>query len=103
MVIRTERVRLIAGRAEVVGMEGVGGEVSGMRWLWKSVEKSGDGTKKERAQTEVRATPTLEARVDGFCFERQDTEDAFVDAAKRLLANEAFEGFDAQSEFAQSE
>jgi hypothetical protein len=27
--------------AEVVGMEGVGGEVSGMIRLWKCVEKSG--------------------------------------------------------------
>ena len=45
----------------------------------------------------------LEPRVDRLAFEREDPEDAFVNAAEGLVANEAFEGFEAEGEFAQGE
>src|SRR5689334_2931678 len=44
-----------------------------------------------------------QARVHRFALQREDAEDAFVDAAQRFLAREAFEGFDAEREFAQGE
>ena len=43
-----------------------------------------------------------ETRIDGFGFQGQDAEDAFVDASEGFIADETFEGFDAQGEFAQS-
>ena len=36
----------------------------------------------------------LQAWVHRLAFQREDAEDAFVDATQRLLAGEAFEGFD---------
>ena len=83
--------------------------------MWKSVEKLKDHLKKRllgatlqkrRTQTEVFAVegrnPNLEAGVDGFGFQGQDAEDAFVDASEGFIADESFKGFDAQGEFAQS-
>ena len=40
----------------------------------------------------------LEARVDGFGFQGEDAEDAFMDAAEGFETHEAFEGLDAQCE-----
>ena len=45
--------------------------------------------------------PDLETRVHGFALKREDTEDALVDPAKRLLPNEPLQGFDAESKFTQ--
>jgi len=42
----------------------------------------------------------LQSRIDRLAFQGEDAEDAFVDAAERLLADEAFKGFAAQGEFA---
>lgn len=42
----------------------------------------------------------LKAWVDGFRFEGEDAEYAFVDAAQGFSANESFESFDSQGEFA---
>ena len=42
----------------------------------------------------------LEAGVDGLGFEGEDAEDAFVDATQGFAADEAFEGFNAEGEFA---
>jgi hypothetical protein len=41
----------------------------------------------------------LQTWIDGLAFESEGTEDAFVDAPKRFLANESLRGFDAKSEF----
>jgi hypothetical protein len=53
----------------------------------------GGGAAEEHV-AEVCATATSEARIDGFSFEGKDAEDAFVNAAQRFVANEAFERFD---------
>jgi hypothetical protein len=45
----------------------------------------------------------LETRIDWFCFKGENTEDAFVNAAKRFATNEAFERLNAESEFAKRE
>jgi hypothetical protein len=37
-----------------------------------------------------------EPRIDGLTLQSQDTEHAFVGAAKWFLANETFKSFDAQ-------
>ena len=44
-----------------------------------------------------------EPRVDRLALEREDAEDALVDAAERLAAHEALERFDAERELAQRE
>ena len=36
----------------------------------------------------------LQTRIDWLAFKGEDTEDAFVDAPKRFLADESFQGFD---------
>ena len=43
----------------------------------------------------------LEARIDGLAFKGEDTEHAFVDAAKRFLADESFQRLNPKSEFTQ--
>ena len=45
----------------------------------------------------------LQPRVDGFAFEGENAEDAFVDAVERLERDEAFKCFDAQAELADRE
>jgi hypothetical protein len=40
----------------------------------------------------------LMARIDSFALKCEDTKDAFVDAAKRLLSNKAFQSFHPKSE-----
>ncbi len=45
----------------------------------------------------------LQARIDGFAFQGEDTEDAFVDATKWFVFDEALQGFHAESEFAKGE
>jgi hypothetical protein len=45
----------------------------------------------------------LQTRIDGFAFESQYTEDAFVNAAQWLAAHKAFECFYAECEFAKGE
>ena len=45
----------------------------------------------------------LEARVNRLAFESQDTEDTFMDAAKRFLPDESLQGFNTQSEFAEGQ
>ncbi len=39
--------------------------------------------------------PISEARVNRLAFEREDSEDALVNAAKRLFADKAFQSLDA--------
>jgi hypothetical protein len=39
-----------------------------------------------------------QSRVDRFALEGQDAEDTFVDRAKRLVADETIQGFEAESE-----
>jgi hypothetical protein len=41
--------------------------------------------------------------IDGLAFERQHAEDALMDAAQRLAADEALERLDAEREFANGE
>jgi len=46
---------------------------------------------------EIRETfqsQSLQTRIDRLAFKGEDTEDAFVDAPKRFLAHESFQGFD---------
>ncbi len=43
---------------------------------------------------------TLEPWVDRFTFESEDAEDALVNAAQGLLADEALQGFDTEGELA---
>ena len=45
----------------------------------------------------------LESGIDGFALEGEYAEDAFVNAANRLLAYEALEGLDAEREFSEGE
>ena len=45
----------------------------------------------------------LKPRIDGFAFQRQYAECAFVDSAKRFVANEALQGLDSQHEFTERE
>ena len=45
----------------------------------------------------------LESRVHWFAFQGQDAEDALVDPAKRLAADETFQGFDAEGKFTKRE
>lgn len=45
----------------------------------------------------------LQPRIDRFALQREDREGAFVDAVERFAADEAFEGFEAEGEFAQGE
>jgi hypothetical protein len=45
----------------------------------------------------------LQTGIDGFTFKRQNPEDCFVDSAQGFLAYESLEGFDAQSELAESQ
>src|SRR5262249_41738160 len=45
----------------------------------------------------------LQPRIDRLAFERQDAEDAFVDAPQRLAADEPLERLDPQGEFAERE
>jgi hypothetical protein len=47
--------------------------------------------------------PTLESRVDGLALEGEDTENAFVDAAKRFPPDESLQRFDIQCKLAQGE
>jgi len=55
---------------EVVGLEGVGGEVSGLIRVWKSVEKSKFLQRKEEyGKNSVPPRGRLEAGVDGFGFQ----------------------------------
>lgn len=54
-----------------------------------------------RAQYLIRTM--LEAWVDWFAFQCQDSEDALVDAAQGLIVNKAFQSFEAQSKFARSQ
>ena len=42
----------------------------------------------------------LQPRIDRLAFQGQDAEDAFVDAAQGLAADEALQGFEAQGELA---
>src|SRR6267142_2128729 len=42
-------------------------------------------------------------RIDRLAFQSEDAEDALVHAAKRFVANESLEGFDAKGEFSQGE
>jgi hypothetical protein len=42
----------------------------------------------------VFSIPKLQTRIDRLAFKGEDTEDAFVDAPKRFLADESFQGFD---------
>jgi hypothetical protein len=44
--------------------------------------------------------PHSESGVDGFAFEGEYTEDAFMDAVEGFVVDEALEGFDAEGEFA---
>ena len=46
---------------------------------------------------------SLQPGVDGLAFERQHAEDAFVHAMERFIADEAFEGFDAEAELSDGE
>ncbi len=66
---------------EIVGRYGVGGEVSGLIRVWKSVEKSKPSPSKDEGGVLAVQKSDLEAWVDRFGFEGQDAEDAFVDAA----------------------
>lgn len=45
----------------------------------------------------------LESRVDGFAFECEDAEHAFMDLAKRFATYEAFERLDALGRLAQGQ
>jgi len=64
--------------------------------LWKTSKRACGEIEEHRLKS------VLQAGIDRFGFEGQDTEDAFVDTAEGFVAHEAFEGFDAQGEFAQS-
>ena len=45
----------------------------------------------------------LQTRIDRFALERQDAENALVNASERLFLNEPFEPLDAQRELSQSQ
>jgi len=45
----------------------------------------------------------LQTRIDRFALERQDAENALVNAPERLFLNEPFEPLDAQRELSQSQ
>lgn len=45
----------------------------------------------------------LQPRVDGLALEREDAEDALVDAVEGFLLDEAMQGFDAERELAEGE
>ena len=45
--------------------------------------------------------PESEPGIDGFAFEGQDAEGAFVDAPQGLVPHEAFQSLDPQGKFAQ--
>jgi hypothetical protein len=47
------------------------------------------------------ASIVLKPGIDGFALKGENTENAFVNAAKRLLSNEAFQCFNAKSKFAE--
>src|SRR6266550_7487305 len=44
-----------------------------------------------------------QSRIDRFAFQRQHPKDRFMDATQRFFANEPFECFDAEREFAESQ
>lgn len=51
----------------------------------------------------VQAGSLLEAGIDGFAFEGENAEHAFVNAPQGLFAHEALQGLDAEREFPERE
>lgn len=45
----------------------------------------------------------LESGIDGLAFESQDAEDAFMNSAQRLLANEPFQSFNTKGQLSAGE
>src|SRR5215211_1727747 len=56
-------------------------------------------SRRTRLRTSSRADRS-QARIDGLALEGEHAEDALVDAAKRLVADESLEGLDAERELA---
>src|SRR5436305_12279157 len=69
---------------------------------WESLSVSGSARARRHENTRCAATARIsQSRINRLALQRQHPEDALMDPAERLRADEPFQSFDAQGKLAQ--